>query len=120
MSNLGITIRKLRKQMHLTQADLAYKVNKSESAIRMWELGKSQPDNDTLLLLSELFNVSVDYLLGNDIKRNRSTEAYDFEQNVKRLDENVNIVFNDLASLDDDDFEQFKQFYEFIKSKKKK
>ena len=64
--SLGKTIRKYRNKLGLTQAELAVKVNKSESTVRMWELEKSQPDNSTLVLLSNIFDVTTDYLLGND------------------------------------------------------
>ena len=69
-SNIGSRIRELRKKENLTQNELAKKVNKSESSIRMWELGKSEPDIETLQILSSIFNVPIDYITGN------STESY--------------------------------------------
>ena len=63
---LGENIRVLRIKTNLTQKSLAEMLYKSESAVRMWELGKSEPDNETLLNLASIFNVSVDYLLGKE------------------------------------------------------
>jgi transcriptional regulator with XRE-family HTH domain len=117
---LDMNIKKLRKSIGITQKELAEQLNISPSTIAMYESGRRDPDTETLQKIANFFDVSVDYLLGLDIKKKRSTEAQDFEQNVKKLDENVGIVFNDLAGLDDEDFEQFKQIYEFLKSKKKK
>ena len=57
-------IKELRQQAHLTQKELSEKLHKSESAVRMWELGKSEPDLETVNRLSDIFRVSVDYLLG--------------------------------------------------------
>ncbi len=39
-------------------------MNVRQNTISNWELGKSQPDNESLQKLSELFSVSVDYILG--------------------------------------------------------
>lgn len=64
-ANIGNKIRELRKKTNLTQAELAKKLFKSESSIRMWELGKSEPDIETLQNLSTIFNVPIDYITGN-------------------------------------------------------
>lgn len=112
-------LKKLRKERGLTQSDLAKILKVSNSTIGMYEQGRRVPDTNTILDLSNIFNVSVDYLLGNDIKKKRSTEASDFEQNVKKIDDNINIVFSDQAGLDDNDIEEIKRFIEFVKSKKK-
>lgn len=57
-------LRLLRKQHHLTQAQLAAKLGVSTSAIGMYEQGRREPDNAFLRRLSVLFHVSTDYLLG--------------------------------------------------------
>ena len=54
-----------RKMKKITQAQLAKKIGVSRSAVSMWELGASQPDNDTLILISRLLDISIDDLLGN-------------------------------------------------------
>ena len=57
-------LRELRQNKGLTQAALASHFNKSESAARMWETDRAQPDLNTLIELSKMFNCSTDYLLG--------------------------------------------------------
>jgi len=57
-------LKELRLFKGMTQAEVAEKFGKSESAIRMWELGKSKPDADTLIEVSKEFGCSTDYLLG--------------------------------------------------------
>jgi len=47
----------------MTQHMVAQKVGVSRSTVAMWETGKNEPDNQTLLELAMLFNCSVDYLL---------------------------------------------------------
>lgn len=64
-------IKQLRKEYNLTQEDLAKKVSKTRSAIAGWESEGKEPDHETLSILSEIFDVSIDYLLGktNDRKQ---------------------------------------------------
>lgn len=63
---IGENIRRFRLQVSLTQKELAEKLYRSESAVRMWELGKSEPDGDTLVNMANIFHVSVDNILGKD------------------------------------------------------
>lgn len=63
-TTVGKRIKELRKAHGWTQVQLSEKLNKCDSTVRMWELGKSEPDNETIVLLSDFFGVSVDYLLG--------------------------------------------------------
>ncbi len=67
-------IKELRKQMRINQQELAKKVNTTQSNISSWEHEKWQPDNNTLIKLSNIFNCSVDYILGLDDNKN-STPA---------------------------------------------
>ena len=63
---IGENIRLFRRQASLTQKELAEKLYRSESAVRMWELGKSEPDGDTLINMANIFQVSVDDILGKE------------------------------------------------------
>lgn len=55
---------KLRKNQGLTQTEVAEKVFVTRQAVSRWETGETTPDIDTLKLLSTLFNVSINQLLG--------------------------------------------------------
>lgn len=69
-------IKFLRKEAHMTTTALAAELNKSDTAIRMWEIGKSKPDADTLIRLSSFFHCSTDYLLGcSDFKNKESWQV---------------------------------------------
>lgn len=57
---------KLRKNRKLTQQDLADEMKVSTAAVCKWETGASIPDINTLCLLADYFNVSVDYILGRE------------------------------------------------------
>lgn len=63
---LGEKIQKLRKQRGLSQEALAEKVTVTRQTISKWELGVSMPDIAKLGELSELLNVSIDEILGNE------------------------------------------------------
>ena len=65
-NGFGIRLKKLRKNAGMTQNALAAKFGKSGSAVRMWELGSNEPDINTLVLLSSIFDCSLDYLLCRD------------------------------------------------------
>ena len=54
----------LRKQNKLTQEKVGEMVNMSQRTVANWESGERLPSIQTLIELSEKFNVSVDYLLG--------------------------------------------------------
>ncbi len=70
-------IRELRLNAGFTQKELAERMYKSESAVRMWELGKSEPDLLSVNALAQLFNTSVDYLLGKDSEPQKEKPAED-------------------------------------------
>ena len=57
----------LRKESRYNQLDLAEKVRVSRQAISKWETGRALPSAENLKYLSELFGVSVDYLLNDDM-----------------------------------------------------
>lgn len=63
--NLSAKLISLRKQQGLTQMDLAEKLNVSRQAVSRWEVGTAVPSTDNLKVLSELYGVTVDYLLND-------------------------------------------------------
>ena len=58
----------LRKRDGMTQAELAEAINVSRQAISKWEMGTAVPDVSNMLALSKLFNVSVDYLVNDEME----------------------------------------------------
>lgn len=59
----------LRKKNNLTQAELAQKLRIKQSSISRWEQGLTIPDISILTQLADLYDVSLDYLLGRDEKK---------------------------------------------------
>ena len=58
-------LKSLRKEYDYSQAYLAKLLNVTQQAVGMWEKSKNMPDIATILKLSRIFHVSVDYLLEN-------------------------------------------------------
>ena len=54
----------LREASHLTQTELAKKLNITRSSVNAWEMGISVPSTTYLIELALLFHVSTDFLLG--------------------------------------------------------
>ena len=68
----------LRKQKGLTQMDLAEQLNVSRQAISRWEVGAAVPSIDNLRILSDIYEISVDYLLDDDASNiDKSTDILD-------------------------------------------
>ena len=65
---LGKQIYELRKKANLSQEQLAEKVGVSRQTISKWELGETAPDIKQAQILSQIFNISLDELTGNDTK----------------------------------------------------
>ena len=63
---VGNRIKELRTIRGVSQKELADLLSKSERAVRMWELGKSEPDLLTVVKLANYFGVSLDELLKLD------------------------------------------------------
>ena len=53
----------IRKSQGMTQEDLAEKLDVSRQAVAKWESGQVYPDISNLIQISNLFNVTVDYLV---------------------------------------------------------
>ncbi len=102
----------LRKEMGMNQIELAKYLKLSQQTISKYENGKADPDKETLIRLSELFNVSTDYIIGNSDKRDHSELTYKDNRNIaKTLDvlkdqidnnESGELNYNGIEVTDDD------------------
>ncbi|PHF02720.1 transcriptional regulator [Bacillus pseudomycoides] len=61
--NLGSQLKKFRESKNFSQEDVARKVGVTRQAVYKWESNKSYPDIDNLILLSELYEVTIDELI---------------------------------------------------------
>lgn len=66
--NISNQIRNHRKRISLSQEELAEKIYVSRQTISNWETGRSYPDVHNLLLLSALYEISIDELIKGDVE----------------------------------------------------
>ena len=66
--SLGKRLRDLRNSRGYTQRELAELLSIANSTLAMYEIDKREPDNKTLGILADFFNVTTDYLLGREQK----------------------------------------------------
>lgn len=69
--DIGLQIKKYREQQKISQEELALKIFVSRQTISNWETNKSCPDVKSLISLSNIFNVSLDSFIKEDIKEMR-------------------------------------------------
>ena len=82
---LGNRIKELRKAQNINQDDLAEKLFVSRQTISNWENDKSYPDIQSVLLLSEIFGVSVDNLLKGDVEKMEEIISEDTQIDIKKM-----------------------------------
>lgn len=58
-------LKNIREKNNLTQEQMAVRVKVTRQAVSRWETGETQPNTDTLKILSKEFNVSINTLLGS-------------------------------------------------------
>ena len=73
-------LKNLRKSNNLTMKELGKCLNVAESTISLYESGQRQPDYETLKKIANLFNVSIDYLLGRE-----NIEPIEMNRNVIKV-----------------------------------
>lgn len=71
---------KLRKELNLTQEELAQKIGYTRTAISAWEIGRNEPSNADTIKLADFFGVSTDYLLGKSDIRNPEEFKYAYNR----------------------------------------
>ena len=83
----GEILRSLREEKRLSQSELAKVLNVSNVAISHYERGAREPNNEMLKMVSQYFNVSIDYLLGKNVPKWATEEdAIIFDEALKRND----------------------------------
>lgn len=70
----GEKLQTLRRKHALSQEQLAEQLNVSRQALSKWENGTSMPEADKIILLSEIFHVSTDFLLKDSFEAQPSAE----------------------------------------------
>lgn len=77
---LGSQIKRHRTERKLSQDDLAAKIYVSRQTVSNWETDKTYPDVESLLLLSVLFDVTIDELIKGDVEAMKQAVSNDFKK----------------------------------------
>lgn len=70
MNSIGERIYELRKQNNMSQGDLADKLNVSRQTVSKWENNMSSPEIEKIVQLSDVFRVTIDYIIKGDKEEN--------------------------------------------------
>lgn len=116
-SIVGKNIRYLRESYGLTQKELANKIFKSESTVRMWELGNSEPDIETLIMLSKLFEVKIDDLINAQYEHQSSNNPIHIPPELQ----NIQFAFYEgLDGLTDESMQDILKYVKYVKDNQDK
>lgn len=83
---IGDRLRKARDRMNLTQVQVMHRTGVNNKTLSGYEKGVAQPDLETLNILANLYEVSVDWLTGNtdDPSPHRNNKNKAYESNTNR------------------------------------
>ncbi len=100
-------IKQLREESRWTQAELSKKLDCAISSVGMYEKEERKPSLEVLVKLSEIFNCSIDYLLGKSDTRN-----YDKDEQEFRF-----AYHKEMEGLTDEEIADALRFYKEMKKK---
>lgn len=101
-------LKTLRKQVKLTQAQIAEKLNISQQAYASWERAAKKPTQENLVKIAQILDVSIDYLVGNSEEKSDELDNIEllFRMNSRGLTEKEKEIFK-------------KELIEFMEKRKK-
>lgn len=95
-------IKELREELNIPQWKLAETIHKTQQTISLYENGTNEPDIDSYIMMSQIFNCSIEYIAGKTPLR----------------EPRFNSLF-DISELNKKEINDVKAFIEFLKYKKK-
>lgn len=106
LKNENLRLKALRKQNNMTQKDIAKLTGYQQTLISKWESDEREPDIETLKRLANYFNVTVDYLVGNDAPENTRQHENSILKNasqaqkelIKRVLENSDLICDTVST----------------------
>ena len=125
MATFAERLKNLRSKNGMTQKEVADKLGISESAYGYYEQGRRQPPQEAYGILSELYEVSLDYLI---LGINKSTNDSLLTGTERTIDEKLKevmsdpyavVMFNDFKSATAEEKEMFIEIWNSIKKRSK-
>jgi transcriptional regulator with XRE-family HTH domain len=112
MLNIGDKLIQLRKQNNLSQSELADKIGASRTIVGNYERNTNTPSIEMILKIATVFNVSVDYLLGEGVLSQYDKDVLKRIDDIEKLDDTTK---NNLFFLIDNVIQNFKTKQAFAK-----
>lgn len=105
-------IKLLREEFKLSQEELALRLDLSKGVISMYENEARKPSYEVLLKLSEIFNCSIDYIVGNSNERNSN----DFNADLIK----IGLSLKDYTPPTEEQKKQIEEFAKYVLKDNKK
>lgn len=100
-------LKQLRLERGLLQSDIAKVIKKSERIVGFYETGERDMNTETLSILSDFFNVSIDYLLG--------------KTDIRNLENEFKFAYHkEIEGLTEEEIKEALEFYKMVKNRKNK
>lgn len=130
---LSDMIKKERNKRGISQMEFSKIIGVSQQTIGSWETGRTSPDIEMIKKLAQYFNVTTDYLLGNDLipgllgnsEKLGSSTGYYHDQEVAAIAQEmhdkpeIRVLFDATRGLKKESIEEVKKFVEFQKAKER-
>ena len=104
MDTLGEKLRSLREEMGCTQKKIADKIHVERATYSFYESGNRLPSYEKLIMLADLYDVSVDYLVGRKNRFEPSNFDIDLQEkelllNYRNLTDDQKAMLSDLINV---------------------
>lgn len=105
---------RLRKNLKLSQEQMAQKIDVARATYGAYERGTREPDIETLSKLAEIFDITIDELVGHENTSNN--DELTFENFI--ADSDLREWYKNLGTAPEDDLNDLKVFYDTFIAKK--
>jgi transcriptional regulator with XRE-family HTH domain len=126
LNKVGQILRELRKSRHMTQEDVSKLIHTDRSNVANYEKGRRFPPIDTVIVIAQFFNVSLDYLiLGKKSKSNnfftdKEDETYKTLMAENTLLMDTELKLQEIVNNKEHEIESLKKYIHILESKGKK
>ncbi len=87
--NFGENLQNLRKMSHISQEELAEKLNVSRQAISKWESNDCYPETEKLIKICEIFNCSMDTIIKGRVQKKNETTKTSYEKIMNKFSKGI-------------------------------
>lgn len=101
LNSLQTNLKNIREEKNMSQTSMAKELNITRQAYNHYETGKRNPDPNTLSKISDILDVSIDYLLG--------------KTNIRKISRSELLTISDEYGLTDDELKKLIEYIHFLK-----